>query len=156
MVGIPRVYPNVIVTRNIHRHQSADQGIISYRLNPSQIVIEGQTDCSHLMSSYSFSCTFLLTSLRGMERDLEWGFVLWCKRRMEILFVFTSRSKFELLVGYNPLYNGQECQVRQRTQDWVWDWETGGDTQSLVTAYTGGGVTMITKCSPVFVLPTIH
>ena len=73
MVGIPRVYPSVIVTRNIHRHQSADQGIISYRLNPSQIVIEGQTDCSHLMNSYSFSCIFLLTSsLRGIERDLEW------------------------------------------------------------------------------------
>ena len=61
MVGIPRVYPSVIVTRYIH----TDTRIISYRLNPSQLVIEGQTDCSHLMSLYSFGC---ITS-RDRERS---------------------------------------------------------------------------------------
>ena len=51
-------------------------------------------------------------------------------------YIHTIRSKFELLLLDNPVYNGQECWVRQR-QDGVWDPESGGDTHSLVTAYTG-------------------
>ena len=47
--------------------------IISYRLNPSQLVIEGQTDCSHTFMSLYFWLYIHLASL-SIEEDPEWGF----------------------------------------------------------------------------------
>ena len=44
--------------------------IISYRLNPSQLVIEGQTDCSHLYELI----LLVVYSFLSIEKDPEWGF----------------------------------------------------------------------------------